>query len=126
MNQDEQIITQLGIADLPDQEQEAIINEAELRIGEKVSEQLNNEQLSEYDSIINNDEHVIDSWLDQNVPFYEQEPAYQAFLEGVDDDPEKNNPKKLFATVAWVQLTVPNFQEVVTEVLETYKLERAA
>jgi protein-tyrosine-phosphatase len=124
MYQNEQIIEQLGIADLPDDQIENIVNEAQVRIGEAVSTQLTDEQLNEYQAIIDGDEQVIEAWLDKNVPNYKDAAAYQSFEEGYEEDPEKNDPKKLFASLAWVQFTVPQLQEVVATALESFKQER--
>jgi len=125
MYQDEQIIEQLGIADLPADEKEIIINEAQVRIGESVSELLTDAQLNEYQAIIDGNDDVIAAWLESNVPNYKDEAVYQSFEEGVESDPEANDPKKLFASIAWVQFTVPNVQDVVAKALDAFKQERA-
>ena len=125
MYQDEQIIEQLGINNLPSDEKEAVINEAQLRIGEAVSEQLTDDKLNEYQAIIDGDNDVIATWLEKNVPDYKNEAAYQSFEEGVELDPERNDPAKLFASIAWVQITVPHIQDIVAKSLDAFKQERA-
>jgi len=125
MYQDEQIIAQLNIAELPDDEKSVVITEAQVRIGEIISEELTNEQLTEYQAIINGDEQVIDAWLEKNVPNYKDEAIYQSFEEGYESDPEHNSPAKLFASIAWVQLTVPHIQDLVAKALERFKQERS-
>ena len=125
MYQEEQIIAQLGLADLPEDEQAAVITEAQLRIGEAVSEILTDDQLNEYQGIIDGNEQVITAWLEKNVPDYKNEAVYQTFEEGVEQDPEHNNPAKLFASVAWIQYTVPNLQDVLAKALNDFKQERA-
>ena len=125
MYQDEQIIEQLGINNLPSDEKEAVINEAQLRIGEAVSEQLTDDKLNEYQAIIDGDNDVIATWLEKNVPDYKNEVAYQSFEEGVESDPERNDPAKLFASIAWVQITVPHIQDIVAGALDAFKKERA-
>jgi hypothetical protein len=125
MYSDEHIIAQLGIADTPEKEQKELINEAQVRIGESISKQLTDEQLAEYQSIIDGNEQVIYSWLEENVTDYKSEPVYQSFEEGVDADPEQNSPAKLFASLAWVQKNVPHIQDVVAEALESFKQEVA-
>jgi len=125
MYQDEQIIEQLNIAELPDDEKTAVINEAQVRIGEAVSAELTDEQLNEYQAIIDDNEQVITAWLEKNVPNYKDEAIYQSFEEAVDSDPERNNPAKLFASIAWVQLTVPHIQEIVAKAIDDFKQERS-
>ncbi len=124
MYQNEHIIEQLGIAELPAEQQEEIVNEAQVRIGEAISRQLTDEQQNEYQAIIDGDAQVIDAWLDANVPEYQDAATYQSFGEGYESDPEKNDPKKLFASLAWVQLTVPQLPEIVATALGSFKQER--
>jgi len=125
MYQDEQIVAQLGIAELPEDERKTAINEAQVRIGETISKELTDSQLDEYQAIIDGDNDVIAAWLEKNVPSYKDEAAYQAFEEVAVSDPEHNDPAKLFASIAWVQLTVPHIQDVVAKALDDYKQERS-
>lgn len=120
---DEKIIEQLGIANLPADEQQRMIEEVQVRIGELVSENLTEQQLNEYQAIIDDDKEVIDAWLDLNVPDYKNSAAYQAFEEDYKDDPEFNNPAKLFASLAWIEFNVPNLEEVMQQGIDTYKQE---
>lgn len=122
---DEQIITQIGIADLPEERQRSIIDEVQVQIGELVSEQLTEQQLNEYQAIIDDDKDVIDAWLDENVPDYKNAAAYQAFEEDYHEDPEHNNPAKLFASLAWLQLNVPNVESLMQQGIDAYKQELA-
>jgi hypothetical protein len=125
MYQDDQIIEQLGIQDVAEDEQTEIINEAQVRIGEAISEKLTDDQLNEYQAIIDGNEAVISAWLEKNIPEYKDEPVYRSFVEGLETDPEKNSPEKLFTNLAWIQLTVPDIQMVVAEAIEAFKQERA-
>lgn len=122
--QDEQyIIDTLGIADWSRDQQEPVIVEATMRIGNAIIGQLSEQQYNEYQAIVDDNHEVIDAWLDQNIPNYKEHPAYQAIAAGVDEDPEKNNPNKLFATIAWVQATIPNLQSLIDDTLAAYKQE---
>jgi SNF2 family DNA or RNA helicase len=125
MYQDEQIIAQLNIEALPDDEKTEVIREAQVRIGETISEELTEEQLVEYQAIIDGNEQVIATWLEKNVPHYKDEAIYQSFEEGYESDPEHNSPAKLFASIAWIQLTVPHIQDLVAKVIESFKQERS-
>jgi len=126
MYQDEQIIAQLGIEQLPEDEKEAIVAEAQGRIGEAVSEHLTDDQLAEYQAIIDGNDEVIAAWLEKNVPDYKNEAVYQSFAEEANSDPEHNDPAKLFASIAWVQLSVPQIQDVVAVSLDDFKQELSA
>ncbi len=120
------IIESLGITDWSEDKRESAIVEATMRIGTAIVEQLNEQQYTEYKAIVDDNQDVINAWLDQNVPDYKDNEAYKQIAAGYDSDPEKNSPNKLFATLAWVQLNVPNLQDVIDTTLSTYKQELAA
>lgn len=122
--QDEQmIIDALGIANWSEEQRRPVIDEATLRIGSAVSSTLSEQQRNEYTAILDDDYAVINAWLDQNVPDYKNNPLYQEIAQSYETDPEQNNPSKLFATLAWLQMNVPNMQELLDTTLATYKQE---
>ena len=125
MYQREDIIEKLGIQDWSEAEQNEAVEAATHRIGLAVTDTLSEEQFNEYQAIVNDDKAVINAWLEKNVPDYEKSAVFQQFEEGVAEDPEQNDPKKLFASIAWIQLNVPNVQELIATALETYKQELA-
>lgn len=127
MLQDEQYVAEtLGIEDWPADKKEEAVVEGMLRAGGAITEGLSEEQDQEYTAIINDDHEVINQWLEQNVPDYKENPLYQMMANGTNDDPEHNNPAKLFATAAWFKINVPDAEERVEKALATYKQELAA
>lgn len=125
MYQREDIIEKLGIQDWSEAEQDEAVETATHRIGLAVTDELSETQFNEYQAIVNDDKAVINTWLEKNMPDYENSAVFQQFEEGVAEDPEQNDPKKLFASVAWIQLNVPNVQELIAKALEAYKQELA-
>ncbi|MFZ1302046.1 MAG: DUF5663 domain-containing protein [Candidatus Microsaccharimonas sp.] len=123
MYQDEQLIEQLGIGNLSEPQQEEILEHLNLRIGEAMSEGLTEQQITEYEAIINDDKAVIEAWLSQNAPNYKDSGVYQELAAGYDEDPEHINPEKVFASIAWTQVNSPNAQEVIARVIEDFKKE---
>ncbi len=125
MYQQDEIIAKLGIQDMPEEKQQEIVQMATFKIGEAVTSKLSEQEFNEYEAIVNDDQAVITAWLEQNVPEYKQNPVYQEMEAGYEDDPERNSPAKLFATLAWIEAHVPNIQEVIESTLEAYKQELA-
>lgn len=123
MIQDEAILKQIGMEDAPEAEQRAALDQLQTFIGEAISATLSEQQLNEYQAIIDDDTEVIDAWLESTIPDYKNAALYQEFAEGFDSDPEQNSPEKLFATVAWIELNVPNRQAIVDEVIANFKPE---
>lgn len=126
MYQREQLIEQLGIQDWPEEKQNETVDLATFRIGDAVTNELSEQQFNEYNAIVDDNTDVIDAWLAHNVPDYKDSPVYKEFEEGYDEDPEKNNPAKLFASMAWVQVNVPNVQDVIARTLDEFKKELAS
>ncbi len=122
----DQIIEKLGIQDWDEMQQNEAVEMATLRIGDAFIQGLSEAQLNEYEAIVNDHTQVIDAWLSQNVPDYKESPVYQEFEAGYEDDPEKNSPAKLFASIAWMQLNAPNAQPVIDAALAEYKQELQA
>lgn len=123
MYQRDELIEQLGIQGWPEEKQNEAAEMAVFRIGEAITGELTEQQFNEYKAIVDDDHDVIDAWLNQNVPDYKESPLYQEFEAGYDEDPEKNNPAKLFASMVWVQVNVPHVSEVIARTLDTYKNE---
>lgn len=127
MQHDEQyIIEALGVEEWSEDKREPVVTEATMRIGTAIVEQLSEQQYTEYKAIVDDNQDVINAWLDQNAPNYKDNEAYKQIAAGYDTDPEKNSPNKLFATIAWVQVNVPRLQEIINDTLSTYKQELAA
>lgn len=125
--QDEQyIIDRLDANDWSEDKKQEIVLEATMRIGESLLEGLDEQKTNEYKAIVDDNHDVINVWLDQNVPDYKDNPVYQEIEAGYEADPEKNNPAKLFSTIAWVQLNVPDLQDRIDSVLEQYRQELAS
>ena len=125
MIRDEELLEKIGAADAPEDEQRLLLEQLQTYIGEAISNTLSEQQLNEYQAIIDDDEDVIDAWLDAHVPDYKNAVLYQEFEQGTEQDPERNSPKKLFASLAWVEVHVPNLQAIIDEVVESFRAGRA-
>jgi hypothetical protein len=121
----EQIIEKLGIKELTEAQQQEAITEAQRRIGEDVSGTLSEQQLIEYQAIIDGDQAVIDAWLEQHLPDYKESPIYQEVEAGFEQDPDHTPGDKVVASAAWVQQNVPNLEEIMVSAIEEYAQELA-
>ncbi|MBQ6510651.1 hypothetical protein IJI94_01660 [Candidatus Saccharibacteria bacterium] len=74
MQFDEQFLQDMGLNDMPEEQKKAFLDyaqeELEVRIGEKISEGLSEEQLSEFDAIEN--QNLAVEWLEKNRPDYKE------------------------------------------------------
>ena len=74
---DDNFLSELGLASLPQAEKEAIkhhiYDTLEMRVGMKLAQQMTNEQLDEFEAYINRkDEAGALKWLETNFPNYKQ------------------------------------------------------
>lgn len=74
-NLDDDFLQSLGLDGLPDDQKQAFLQhlyeELELRVGTKLSEGMSDDQLAEFEKLIdNNDEQGALAWLEKNRPNY--------------------------------------------------------
>lgn len=74
MKFDESFLQEMGLSAMPADKKQDFLNyvqeELEVRIGERISKGLTEEQLQEFDSIIGTDEAA--KWLEKNRPDYRE------------------------------------------------------
>lgn len=119
----EDIIKRLGIESLSADEQEEIIDTLNERIGASISMSLTEQQINEYQAIIDGRQVVIDAWLDQNLPNYKDTEVYKEVQAGFESDPEKVPGDKVVASIAWVEKNVPNKESIVAKAIEDFSRE---
>lgn len=72
MRIDDQFMNEVGLADMPAAERSAFMvhaeDELEVRVGRTISQDLSEEQLSEFDAIIDTNE--AQAWLEHNAPTF--------------------------------------------------------
>lgn len=118
----QQIIEELGIQHLSSSEQEELVSEYYVRLGEAMSVGRTEAQLNEFQAIIDGNQHVIDAWLEQHRPGYEDEDAYKLFLDtATRNNPEGVQPDKMYASAAWIQENIPNIAELMQQVTQEVK-----
>jgi hypothetical protein len=125
MDQMTQLIEVLGIQAFSPEEQQNIVDQYQLLIGEALTEGLSEEQLSEYQQIIDGNQEVITNWLAENEPEYKNTIAYEELNAGYDQDPEKTGADKVYASMAWVQHNAHDIDQTVARIQEQIKANPA-
>lgn len=121
MNTDE-LIVELGIENLTTQEQQRVLDELNMRVGEAMLAGLSEDQINEYEAIINGHQDVINSWLETNDPGYADTIAYQQLAEGIDQaDPQTVHADKAYASMAWVEKNNPHLGQTVVRIKDELK-----
>lgn len=124
---DDKFLTDVGLSSLPaDQRQpflQHVYSELELRVGTKLSEGLNEDQLKEFESIIGKDNEVIMNWIQANAPDYKNDEAFGRLkqLSGLADDDVRLRDE--YAATKWLEVNRPDYRDVVKATLDQLKQE---
>jgi hypothetical protein len=126
---DESFLESVGLSNMPEEEKENFLQYAqdqlEVRIGEKMSEGLTEEQLDEFEKIIDNDQETVQKWLDQ-LGDYKNDETYKKLLEGAED--EEDSPQFLndFVTAKWLDKNCPQYQDIIKDAMKGLQDEIAS
>lgn len=124
---DDTFLTDVGLANLPEAEKQPflqhIYQELELRVGTRLSEGMSDEQLGQFEAIIDRKAEVVDPWLAQNVPNYAADPAFLQMQQMTKLAPDNPALRAEYASTKWLELNRPNYRDVVKQTLEELKQE---
>lgn len=124
---DDKFLEEVGLGAMPQDQRKPflqyIYNELELRVGTRLSEGMSDEQLAEFESIIDKKDEVITPWIERHAPNFREEPAFQRIQQATQlpyDDPRL---KAEFAATKWLEVNRPDYRNVVASVLAEIKQE---
>ncbi len=124
---DDKFLQDLGLDQLPEAQRQAflqhIYDELELRVGTQLSEGMSDEQLEQFESIIDKNQGVIEGWIAQYAPDYYNDPAFQRLQQATGLDANDPNLRDEFVATKWLEVNRPDYREVVASVLEALKQE---
>lgn len=124
---DDKFLADIGLDTLPEEEKKAflqhIYNELELRVGTKLSDGMSDEQLEEFESIIDRKEDVISGWLEKNAPNYREDETFNRIQQATKLDLENAQLRAEYAATKWLEVNRPDYRDVVASVLEELKNE---
>ena len=124
---DDKFLQDLGLDQLPESQRQAflqhIYDELELRVGTQLSEGMSDEQLEQFEAIIDKDQNVIVSWIAQYVPDYHNDPAFARLQQATGLDVNDQNLRDEFVATKWLEVNRPDYRQVVSNVLEALKQE---
>ena len=126
---DDKFLADIGLGDMPEDQKQAflrhIYEELELRVGTRLSEGLSDQQLEEFEKIIDKDEAVVDNWLAVHVQDYMNDEIFKRMQQALRLDPADPNLKSEYVATKWLEVNRPDYRDVVKTVLEELKSEIA-
>lgn len=124
---DDKFLQDIGLGDLPEQEKKAflqhIYDELELRVGTKLSEGLNEQQMGEFEAFVDRDEDKVRAWFDKNLPDYASLPDFQQLKASAPADVPEVVVMSEYASLKWLELNRPDYRQIVAQELEKLKQE---
>ncbi len=124
---DDSFLESVGLGSMPAEQKDAFLQYAqdqlEVRIGEKMSEGLSDDQLEEFEKIIDNDQATLDKWI-AGAGDYKSDDIYQKLAENVggSDDEILSD----YVTAKWLNQNCPQYQQIIQESVDALRAEISA
>ncbi len=124
---DDAFLKDIGMADLPDDQKEAFLQHIyatlEERVGIKLSDGLSDEQLEEFEKIIDKDDPTVAAWLATHAPNYQTDNMFIRMQEVTKLPANDPSLKAEYASTKWLEINRPDYRVVVAAVLDELKKE---
>jgi hypothetical protein len=124
---DDQFLTDIGLADLPEEQKKPflqhIYEQLEYKVGIRLSDGLTDEQLTEFESIIDRNEAAVAQWISQYAPNYERDELYQRMAQQANASADTPALKAEYAATKWLEVNRPDYKDVVAKTLDELKQE---
>lgn len=125
-NIDDSFLESVGLGGLPADQKSGFMQYAqdqlEIRIGEKMSNNLSDAQLDEFEKIIDNDQEMMQKWL-AAAGDYKNNEVYQKLVQAAGgDSAEVEND---FITAVWLNRNCPQYQQLIDESMNEIREEIA-
>ena len=117
---DESFLEQVGLSNMPQEQKDTFLQYAqdqlEVRIGEKMSEGLSEDQLDEFEKIIDNDQETVQKWLAQ-FGEYQNDETFIKLKEDADADGDDQMLLADYVTAKWLDQNCPQYQQIIHDVM---------
>jgi hypothetical protein len=124
---DDKFLQDVGLSDLPEDQKQAflqhIYSELELRVGTKLSEGMNEEQLSQFEAFVDQDEQKVTAWFERYLPNYRELPDFQSLKASAPADISEAVLLSEYGSLKWLEMNRPDYKQVVASELEALKSE---
>ncbi len=125
-NFDESFLDSVGLGTLPQEQKNIFLQYAqdqfEIRIGEKISQNLNEEQLTEFENIIDNDNETMTKWL-QSLGDFRKDTVYQKIMANTGEPDGSLELLNNYVTAKWLDQNCPNYDALISSSLDELRAE---
>lgn len=124
---DDKFLEEIGLGDLPEDQKKPFLqhvyDQLEYRVGIRLSEGMSDDQLKEFESIIDRKQEVIDGWVQQYAPDYTNDPIFQKIQQATGMPVDSPNLKGEYTATKWLEVNRPDYRDVVAKTLAELKQE---
>lgn len=124
---DDKFLHDVGLDKLPEEQRQAFLQytyeQLELRVGTQLSDGMSEEQLSEFEAIIDKEEPVIVTWLNRHAPDYHVDEAFERLQKATGLDVNDSALRDEYTATKWLEVNRPDYRDVVARVLDELKKE---
>lgn len=124
---DDKFLKDVGLSDLPEDQKQAflqhIYSELELRVGTKLSEGMNEEQLAQFEAFVDQDEQKVIAWFERYLPNYRELPDFQSLKASAPADISETVLLSEYGSLKWLEMNRPDYKQVVASELDKLKAE---
>jgi hypothetical protein len=124
---DDKFLADIGLNDLPDDQKQAflqhIYEELELRVGTRLSDGLSDEQLEQFEKIIDRDQATVDAWVAQFAADYLNDEVFTRMQQATKMEATDPSLKAEYVATKWLEVNRPDYRQVVAAVLDELKGE---
>lgn len=131
---DDSLLEELGLIGLPKEERDAMLRQIyetlEMRVGMKLAERMNDQQLDEFERFIDGDTVFTENYLNNIKPGWQQSEEYRSATVAAQNNAQKqgavyneNSVKSEFGALTWLETNFPDYKQVVASELDKLKGE---
>ena len=127
MKFDDNFLARVGLSELPESQKQAFLAQAkeelEVRVGNKMTKTLTDEQITEFEGIMANDQQGIRKVVSGLGMDFRTDPVYRKLLENYGVKEGTWEIISEYLSIKWVQKNCPNYAEIVRGAAEELEAE---
>jgi len=124
---DDQFLEDIGLNALPEEQRKPFLqhvyDQLEYRVGISLSEGMSDEQLLEFEKIIDRDQEVISAWIAQYAPNFQSEEVFMKLQQASGLSSGSPELQAEYAATKWLEVNRPDYRDVVARTLDGLKQE---
>jgi hypothetical protein len=124
---DDQFLNDVGLGNLPEEQKKPFLqhtyDQLEYKVGIRLSEGMTDEQLTEFEAIIDRKPAVVAAWLQTNAPNYQHEEVFTRLMEASKLPATDPGLQAEYAATKWLEVNRSDYRDVVAATLDEIKRE---